>query len=108
LVDFIAMDIKGPVYILPYQRIAGPAFTETDLDKVRTSIHLLNTSQIKHEYRITYDDQFSVADFKLAMARLSGDVYLQKMEFDKVEVKTINTHVLTHIADIQKINLMHR
>lgn len=108
LVDYIAMDIKGPVYILPYQRIAGSAFTASDLDKVRSSIQLLNASNIKHEYRITYDDLFSIADFKLAMTRLKGKVFLQKMEFNGIEVKTVNTKYLMHVAEIQKIDLMHR
>ena len=50
LVDYVAMDIKGPLNDLDYSRAAGVA---VDLDAVRKSVDLIKYSDIEYEFRTT-------------------------------------------------------
>ena len=48
LVDYIAMDIKGP--LKKYGKIAS---VKVDVSRIRRSIQLITTSGIEHEFRTT-------------------------------------------------------
>ena len=50
LVDYVAMDIKGPFNDLDYSRAAGVA---VNLDAVRKSVGLIKNSGIEYEFRTT-------------------------------------------------------
>lgn len=52
LVDYIAMDVKGPFE--KYNIITG---VKVDLEAIRKSIHLIVTSSIDHEFRCTIHSQ---------------------------------------------------
>ncbi len=49
LVDYVAMDLKAPLDD-KYEDVAG---TKVDLEKIKRSIQLLETSGIEHEFRTT-------------------------------------------------------
>ena len=53
LLDFVAMDIKAPLLLTDYQKIAGNHFTATMMNQVKQSVALLKAATIKVEFRIT-------------------------------------------------------
>lgn len=50
LVDFVAMDIKAP-----FDKYSYLTCVPVDIEKIRTSIEIIKNSQIKFEFRTTYD-----------------------------------------------------
>ncbi len=91
LVDYIAMDIKGPES--SYERICG---TNVEFSKIRESIEVIIKSNAKHEFRSTILPSLHTREDVLAMARMvaGGEkFYLQQFrprntldpEFNKVK-----------------------
>lgn len=58
LVDYVAMDIKGPAHM--YEEICG---IPVDVEKIRTSIEILKTSNINYEFRTTVLPGLTEKDF---------------------------------------------
>ncbi|MDO8647591.1 MAG: anaerobic ribonucleoside-triphosphate reductase activating protein [Candidatus Diapherotrites archaeon] len=76
LVDYVAMDIKGPLE--NYERICGVL---APLDKIRKSIELLKNSKIEYEFRTTLLPEFhKEEDFEKIAELLEGAkiYYLQQ------------------------------
>ncbi|MCL2444565.1 anaerobic ribonucleoside-triphosphate reductase activating protein [Candidatus Saccharibacteria bacterium] len=60
LVDFFAMDIKGPL-----DKYAGIMGWDIDVDKIRRSVELIRDSGVRHEFRTTIvASQLDVEDFE--------------------------------------------
>ena len=79
LIDYVAMDIKGPVS--KYKMIAGAP--NLDMDKVLKSIELLKTDVVNYEFRTTIVDEFHTELDMISMGRLlkgSKRLYLQKFQ----------------------------
>lgn len=67
LVDYVAMDIKGP--LKRYEEIAS---VQVDLSAIRSSIKLLLASEIEHEFRTTVvRSQLAIDDLR-AITKLLG------------------------------------
>jgi pyruvate formate lyase activating enzyme len=76
LVDYVAMDIKGPAD--KYQKAAG---ANADMGKIRESISLLIGSDVKHEFRSTIVPGLHTKEDVVAMARMltgADKFYLQQ------------------------------
>ena len=76
LVDYIAMDLKGPES--SYDKICG---TKADLGKIRESITLIIGSGIEHEFRSTVLPALHTKEDVEAMARMvkgARKFYLQQ------------------------------
>ncbi len=65
LVDYIAMDIKGPL-----DRYAQIASVKVDTSRIRRSIQLITTSGVEHEFRTTVVRSQLDLDDLLSMAKL--------------------------------------
>jgi len=70
LLDYVAMDVKAPPE--SYAILAG--LKEMDLARINTSIHLLRTSGVAHEFRTTVVPDWLHAEELLAIGRwLQGE-----------------------------------
>ena len=75
LVDYVAMDIKGP--LKRYEEIAS---AKVDLSAIRSSIKLLLTSTVEHEFRTTVvRSQLAINDLR-AIAELLGKASLYVLQ----------------------------
>jgi pyruvate formate lyase activating enzyme len=79
LVDYVAMDIKAPLMCKSYEQIVRTVISARHLEKIKTSVTILNSSSIEYEYRTTYDDTFSQSDFETISSALVGRLYLQRV-----------------------------
>lgn len=78
LVDYVAMDIKAPLD--KYPEITK---TEIDIEKIKKSINLLQTSKVPYEFRTTViKSQLNYEDFKKIGELIKGtqNYFLQKFE----------------------------
>ncbi len=53
LVDYVAMDIKAPLFLESYRQVVGSGFTASALYQVIQSVLLLNRHDVPCEYRTT-------------------------------------------------------
>lgn len=75
LVDYIAMDLKGP--LKKYKSVAGV----TNTNSVPLSIELVKNSGLPHEFRLTLYPQLKKQDVIDAISLVPGEtVYLQQFE----------------------------
>jgi len=89
LVDYLAMDIKGPL-----QRYAQIASTEVDTSKIKRSIDLITTSGIEHEFRTTVvRSQIGLKDL-LSIAELIDKSSLYVLQ-PFIPTKTLNGSFLS-------------
>lgn len=81
LVDFIAMDVKAPLTLSHYQKIAGKQVRETDVKNVKKTVLLLKKSPVKHEFRITYiQEVHSKTELAQLTDQLDDHVVLQRFK----------------------------
>jgi pyruvate formate lyase activating enzyme len=76
LVDYIAMDIKGPME--KYQNVAG---VSADTERIKESISLVISSDLQHEFRSTILPGLHTKDDVVAMAKMLAGAekfYLQQ------------------------------
>jgi pyruvate formate lyase activating enzyme len=72
LVDYLAMDVKGP--LRKYEQIAR---VKIDTAKIRRSIELIAASGIEHEFRTTVlRSQLDYADLAETAGLLNGELYI--------------------------------
>ena len=77
VVDYIAMDLKGPPK--KYKEITGIDFS----DIITDSIDIIKNSGLPHEFRITINSKLTKQDVIDAISLVSGSkVFLQKFEPD--------------------------
>lgn len=77
-VDYVAMDIKAPL-----EKYSEITKTEIDVQKIKKSINLLQTSNITYEFRTTVmKSQLNYEDFKKIGELIKGteNYFLQKFE----------------------------
>jgi pyruvate formate lyase activating enzyme len=75
LIDYIAMDLKGPLN--KYKAVAGVSNTSS----VPRSIELVKNSKIPHEFRLTLYPQLKKQDVIDAISLVRGEtIYLQQFE----------------------------
>lgn len=53
LIDFIAMDIKAPLELKKYKKLAGTHLNQEHINKIMKTIKLILDSNIKHDFRTT-------------------------------------------------------
>jgi len=103
LIDYIAMDIKGP--LSRYKEI-----TETDVDteKIKKSIELIMSSGIDYEFRTTAYPKLSIDDFREMLEMIKGakrffiQQYEPKTTLKKEKLKPLEEKTLYEILDIAK------
>lgn len=109
VVDFIAMDIKGPMN--RYSEITG----FVNLPAIKESIMIVKNSGIPHEFRLTLYPELKKEDIIDTISLVPGDlIYLQQFEPEHAysagarEMKPINKDVINeiveetkHIADVR-------
>ncbi|MCX5906222.1 MAG: anaerobic ribonucleoside-triphosphate reductase activating protein [Deltaproteobacteria bacterium] len=71
LLDYVAMDIKGPLGVKCYSAITGIPLEERDLARIRESIETLRNGKIDYEFRITLVPTFIAEE---AVYDLAGQV----------------------------------
>jgi len=92
LVDYLAMDIKGP--LKKYQQIAS---VEADTSKIKRSIKLIMASGIKYEFRTTVvRSQLGLQDL-VSVARLIKQARLYVLQ-PFIPIKTLSCTMLSEIS----------
>lgn len=76
-VDYVAMDIKAPLIVSKYKKIAGAGFSNSMMEKVKESAGILIDSGIGYEFRTTLDDSLSAGDIAEIIQSVSGSYFLQ-------------------------------
>lgn len=87
LIDYIAMDIKAPLY--KYKEITQVSI---DIEKIKESIDIIMNSGIDYEFRTTVvKSQLSIEDFKAIGELIRGarKYYIQKFVPSKILDKTL-------------------
>lgn len=93
--DFIAMDIKGPLE--KYSEICG---VPVDIDKIKKSISLIMNSGLEYEFRTTVPPGFTLEDIEGAVKLVEGAEMFYLQQFRKPE----NTGDFTDIRNNMKPN----
>jgi len=77
LIDYVAMDIKN----CPSKYAVTTGVRQADMDKIKTTIHLLMNSGIEYEFRTTLVEEFHEEDDMYGLGELikgARVIYLQK------------------------------
>ncbi|MBI9036330.1 MAG: anaerobic ribonucleoside-triphosphate reductase activating protein [Bacteroidales bacterium] len=53
LLDYIAMDIKAPLTKEKYSLLTGREITDTQMNKIKSSVEIITSSGVLHEFRTT-------------------------------------------------------
>ena len=78
LLDYIAMDIKAPLYMEEYKTLVGPAFNQKQFNSIKSSIELIKCSSVEFEFRTTVLDKYHTAEsIENIVSYLECDLYLQ-------------------------------
>jgi len=103
LVDYIAMDIKGP--LSKYNEVAGVVGT----DSIPASIGIVKNSKLPHEFRLTLYPQLKKDDVINAISLVSGEtIYLQQFEPEHAyssearDMKPIDKTIINEIVEETK------
>jgi pyruvate formate lyase activating enzyme len=101
LVNYVAMDIKAPLFVDKYKSIVGNKFTVRMMKKVIRSVELLNKKQVDYEFRTTLDKSIRKQDIISILQMLKGDYYIQALR----ENQEIATHdsCLSYIKNLNTI-----
>jgi len=92
LVDYIAMDIKGPLE--KYHQISN---SKIDLEKIKKSIKLIINSGIDYEFRTTVvKSQLSESDFIKIGEMIKGAKFYALQKF--IPTKTLNPEFLKEVS----------
>ncbi|MBN3037206.1 MAG: anaerobic ribonucleoside-triphosphate reductase activating protein [Candidatus Diapherotrites archaeon] len=79
IIDYVAMDVKAPLYPEQYERVAGR--DGQLLEKVRESIRLLMESGVDYEFRTTWTPDLTEDDIKEIGRQLVGAKRLVIQQF---------------------------
>lgn len=103
LVDYVAMDVKGP--LTSYSRFCGGDFTDTEA--VSHSINLLKSNRIPYEFRTTVAKGLHSREDILALGNLlkhSQTLYLQNfIPSNDVPDKTLQSFTLEELAQMKEL-----
>ncbi len=103
LVDYVAMDVKGP--LTSYSRFCGGDFADTEA--VFHSINLLKSNRIPYEFRTTVAKGLHSREDILALGNLlehSQTLYLQNfIPSNDVPDKTLQSFTLEELAQMKEL-----
>lgn len=103
LVDYVAMDVKGP--LTSYSRFCGGDFADTEA--VSHSINLLKSNRIPYEFRTTVAKGLHSREDILALGNLlehSQTLYLQNfIPSNDVPDKTLQSFTLEELAQMKEL-----
>lgn len=103
LVDYVAMDVKGP--LTSYSRFCGGDFTDTEA--VSHSINLLKSNRIPYEFRTTVAKGLHSREDILALGNLlehSQTLYLQNfIPSNDVPDKALQSFTLEELAQMKEL-----